>query len=172
MNKIPITLFSILLIISCHTDKKTKNTNEYPRWVGDIEQDSLKDGAAFETCNGDDKIFQYFNSGEGPKYAGEKSSILAKFDTEYKPVIGKDQNGLIRIRFVVNCKGKAGRFRILQSDFDYNEIEFDKEIVSQLLDITKNIEIWETTQIDGKTLDYYFYLIFKIKDGQIEEILP
>jgi hypothetical protein len=67
------------------------------------------------------KILQYFNLGKGPVYSGEKSKILNTFKSKYQPITDKNQNGLIRIRFIVNCEGKAGRFRVLQSDYNYQE---------------------------------------------------
>ncbi|MDX1754292.1 MAG: hypothetical protein R3259_13955 [Salinimicrobium sediminis] len=73
---------------------------------------------------------------------------------------------------MVNCEGKADRFRILQADKDYNEIEFDERITNQLLEITKGIESWKVMYGHEIPVDYYFYLIFKIKNGRITEILP
>ncbi|MDO6761811.1 hypothetical protein Q4566_16505 [Tamlana sp. 2_MG-2023] len=166
-----ITLL-FLFFFSCQTEKKINKKKEYLRWVGDIEQNKQIDELEYKVCNGDDKILQYFNVGKGPTYFGEKSRILNTFKTNYKSIADKKENGLIRIRFIVNCKGKAGRFRVLQSDYDYQEKQFDKEIVSQLLNITKGIENWEVLKINQVPLDYYTYLIFKITDGQLTEILP
>ncbi len=145
---------------------------KYLRWIGDIEQNDQVDELDFKVCNGDDKILQYFNLGEGPIYKGEKSRILNAFKTKYEPITGNNQNGLIRIRFIINCEGKAGRFRVLQSDYNYQQIEFDKRIVAQLLDLTKGIENWEVLYRSEIPVDYYMYLIFKISDGQLTEFLP
>lgn len=165
-----ILLFFILC--GCQTEKKISQDPEYLRWVGDIEQNDQSDDLSFKVCNGDDKILQYFNLGEGPVYNGEKSKITNTFKSKYKPNSDKKENGLIRIRFIVNCKGKAGRYRVLQSDYDYQEKEFNQEIVSQLLHITKGIENWEVLYRNEVPVDYYMYLIFKIKNGQLTEILP
>jgi len=165
-----ILLFSFFW--SCQIEKKINKKEEYLRWVGDIEQNDKIDEIEFKVCNGDDKILQYFNLGEGPIYSGEKSKILNTFKSKYQPISDKNQNGLIRIRFIVNCEGKTGRFRVLQSDYHYQEKEFDKEIISQLLNITKEIENWEVFKRNEMPVDYYIYLIFKIKDGQLTEILP
>jgi hypothetical protein len=110
--------------------------------------------------------------GQGPVYAGEKSSILNTFKSKYETFSDSDQNGFIRLRFIVNCEGKTGRFRVLQSDENFEEIEFDKKIVNQLVAITKGIENWEIFYRKDDPIDYYMYLIFKIKDGQLTEILP
>ena len=165
-----ILLFSIFS--SCKPEIKVNEKQEYLRWVGDIEQNEQIDELEFKVCNGDDKILQYFNLGKGPTYSGEKSRVLNTFKTNYKPRRDKKENGLIRIRFIVNCEGKAGRFRVLQSDFDYQEKEFNKEIVSQLLNITKGIENWDVFKRNEMPIDYYMYLIFKITNGELTEILP
>ncbi|OYX26588.1 MAG: hypothetical protein B7Z06_05410 [Flavobacteriales bacterium 32-35-8] len=173
MKKVVIIIIALIFIpLGCKTESKFENKKEYLRWVGDIEQNNEIDNSNFKVCNGDEKIFQYFNLGEGPRYNKEKTTILETFKVKYKPIKSKIQNGLIRIRFVVNCEGKAGRFRTLQSDYDYKEIEFDKRIVSQLIEITKEIDNWEILFRDEMPVDYYFYLIFKISDGRITEILP
>jgi hypothetical protein len=161
-----------LTLLSCQSEKKVDEKRDYLRWVGDIEQNDQIDKSDFKVCNGDDYILQYFNLGEGPVYGGEKSSIVSTFQSKYKPLSDKDQNGLIRIRFIVNCEGKTGRFRVLQSDYNYQEIEFDKRIVTQLVDITKGIENWQILYRSDIPVDYYMYLIFKITEGQLTEILP
>lgn len=160
-----VLLFSILW--GCQVEK-----SDYLRWVGDIEQNDQIDKLDFKVCHGDNRVLQYFNLGEGPVYKGEKSRIINTFKSKYKSVNDKSENGLIRIRFIVNCEGKAGRFRVLQSDYNYQETEFDNEIVSQLMTITKGIEDWAIFKRNEVTVDYYMYLIFKIKDGQLTEILP
>jgi len=173
MTKKIILIPIIIFFISCKSDKRTNNEKEYLRHVGDIKHDSLADNTNFKICNGDDYVFQYFNLGDGPVYAGEKPSLIKTFKTKYKPVLGGNQNGLIRIRFIVNCEGHAGRFRDLQSDSNFNETEFDDKIVSQLMEITEGIEAWKILYSDdNKPVDYYYYLIFKITNGQISEILP
>ncbi|MCH4822100.1 hypothetical protein ML462_02855 [Gramella lutea] len=165
-----IIILLCLIIWSCK--EGTGREEEYLRWVGDIEQNDEIDEPDFKICNGDEKILQYFNFGEGPVYSGEKSKIIDLFESKYQPVTGKNENGLIRIRFVVNCEGEAGRYRVLQSDENYLKKEFDKKIVSQLLKITSEIEKWKVLKRDEFPINYYMYLIFKIKDGKIIEILP
>ena len=167
-----LLIFLPLLLLSCKTEKEADSEYEYLRWVGDIAHNQDSDEPDFKICNGDEQILQYFNLGEGPIFPEEKSALLEVFESKYTPVEAAGQDGLIRIRFVVNCEGKAGRFRILQADNDLNEIEFDKRITDQLLEIAKGVEIWKVMYRHEIPVDYYFYLIFKIKDGRITEILP
>ncbi len=172
MKKSFLAIILLSILCACQTEKKIDEKQEYLRWVGDIAQNDQIDKPDFKVCNGNDKILQYFNLGKGPVYNEEKSEILNIFKSHYKPIYDKKENGLIRIRFIVNCEGKAGRFRVLQSDYDYQEKEFDGKIVSQLLNITKEIGNWKIFHKSEIPVDYYMYLIFKIKDGQLTEILP
>lgn len=168
-----IVVLLIAMSIGCRTERKAVTDKSYPRMVGDIKPDSLLDDPEFKTCNGDDRIIQYFNTMKGFGYKGEKSALIAKIVESYSPVEDiKDQNGYVRIRFVVNCKGQAGRFRILSSNFQYQKKEFDDAIVNQLSSIVKKLDGWETISRNSEPLDYYLYIIFKIEKGHITEILP
>ena len=103
------------------------------------------------------------------------SNLIQRRDSlphQYNSENVKKENAWVRIRFIVNCFGKSDRFRILTANYDYEPIEIDKNITSQLLEITKNLNGWIPKQERGGKIDYYQYLIFKIKDGKIDEILP
>lgn len=172
MKKSLLIISTLFALLSCKSDRKNTEKQSYSRWVGDISQNEKIDDVTFKVCNGDSQILQYFNLGQGPVYTGEKSSILNTFKSKYETLSDSDQNGFIRLRFIVNCEGKTGRFRVLQSDENFEEMEFDNKIVNQLVTITKGIEKWGIFYRQDDPIDYYMYLIFKIKDGQLTEILP
>lgn len=140
-------------------------------YIGNITFDEKTDRKDFILCN-ENQIYQYFNDSKGFQYKGEKLAIEEDFQKKYKSVNVKKENGWVRIRFVVNCNGESDRFRILIANYDYQPIEFDKNIISQLLNITKSLTGRIPKSVNGKKVDYYQYLIFKIKDGKIDEILP
>lgn len=165
-------LFLLFFTISCQINNNYIEEQKYLRWVGDIEYNNKIDASNFKICNGEENVLQYFSTADGPVYSNEKSTILKLFKTNYLSQDDNTQNGLIRIRFIVNCEGKANRFRILESNNNYEEFQFNKEIVSRLLKITNNIEDWPILYKNNLPVDYYKYLIFKIKNGQIVEILP
>jgi hypothetical protein len=167
-----ILLFLLMLVNSCSTDKKTTTKKKYLRWVGDITINEKMDDEAFSLCNGENNVYQYFNTGKGFQYKGEKKTLVRKFDEEYRLIKGEDQNGMIRIRFIVNCEGKAGRFRVLEADNKYQPKKFDTKIVNQLLTITKGLTGWVPMEYQDKPIDYYLYLTFKMEEGAIKEILP
>ncbi len=73
---------------------------------------------------------------------------------------------------MVNCQGETDRFRLISADENYNEKTFAKSITDQLLDIAKSLNGWKVKKMKEKDIDYYQYLIFKIENGQLKEILP
>jgi hypothetical protein len=104
-------------------------------------------------------------------YHGEKPAIVKAFDEIDLPVI--DQNdGYVTIRFLVNCKAETGRFRLEQVNFDYQDKIFEGELVTQLLEKTKQLDGWLPGVREGLRCDYYKYLTFKIINNQIVDILP
>ncbi|WP_375578679.1 hypothetical protein ABWH96_16860 [Marivirga tractuosa] len=181
INLISFQLKNLFLVVisisicmfSCNSNP-AKEKEPYLRWVGDIEYDEETDNSDFKLCYADKDIRQYFNFSKGVQYKGEKPAIVQYFTEHYKPVSSK-KSGLLRIRFIVNCKGETGRFRIMSMNAEYQPMEFEPEISNQLLDLTKKMDGWlpiEMDQMDNMRLDYYQYLIFKIHDGKIIEIMP
>ena len=161
----------LLLPVLCKCQVADQAASAYPKIVGDIIFDPVTDKPGFEICN-EKNIFQYFNTGGGLQYEGEKIAIEKVFKEKYKSQHVKKESGMIRIRFIVNCKGETDRFRIIASDDNYNEKIFDPSITNQLLAITKMLNGWKTKTYNGNKIDYYQYLIFKISNGQLKEILP
>lgn len=168
-----ILLLSSLLFISCKGQEEAQKTEkkEYLRWVDDIAFDPLLDDSTFVLCNGEERVFQYFNDSKGLLYKDGKPAIDSAFAKNYRPV-NSSESGLVRIRFVVNCKGEADRYRLLTADLNYQPSEIDQRITDQLMKITKSLDGWETKYIRERPVDYYQYLLFKIEDGQIINIMP
>lgn len=169
MSKI-LLLFTLIPFVS-FAQYKDITRPIYPNYVGDIQFDPEIDKKDFEICF-EKHIFQYFNTSDGMEYEGEKSAIETIFMANYKSEKIDNESGLIRINFVVNCKGKTDRFRLISMDENYNEKIFLKSITNQLLIITKNLNGWKAKKYHEKDIDYYQYLIFKIENGQLKEILP
>ncbi|MGB0839679.1 MAG: hypothetical protein ACPGXL_06040 [Chitinophagales bacterium] len=163
----------LLLVISCKNETApSPKKASYPRWIGDIEHKPKIDDAAFKLCHGDDHVYQYFNVGDGLEYEGEKPVIIEAFEKNYQPENAKKETGSLRVRFIVNCEGETGRYRTLGMDNNYKEKVFDASIVEQIVSIIKSLKGWKQKADEGMKIDYYQYLVFKIQEGQIKEILP
>ncbi|MGL1888820.1 MAG: hypothetical protein OCD76_20075 [Reichenbachiella sp.] len=164
-----ISTLLVLGIVLGACQLNSEQDSAYPRWVGDIKEDSLVDGD-YKTCNSDSRTEQYFHLDQRTIFEGAKKAIEEHFFTQYNS-IDIDQSGLIRIRFVVNCKGESGRFRMMAMDSAYAEYKFDTRITDQLLTLTQSLKGWLQTE-KNKPTDYYMYLIFKIEEGKLIEIMP
>ena len=158
-----ISFLIILLFRNCHLEKKINN---YADHIGEIDFKKNIDDTNFILCDST-KVKQYYTGGYGFLYDGEKFELNKIFFEKYKNVNIKNQSGLIRIQFIVNCNGETDQFRLISIDENYKEKKFDKKITSQLLMITKELKGWIP-----KNIDYYQYLIFKIENGKLIEILP
>jgi hypothetical protein len=160
--------FVFPILVSCQTEKSV--TTKYPAHVGNISFDKKIDDANFKRCLDEKYSFQYYNF-EGFQYKGEKIEIERKLQI-LNPIDKNKTNGYITIRFLVNCEGKTGMFRVQEMDENYKEIIFDKNFSNQLLDYTKNLDGWIIKKYQGNAVDYYQYLTYKITDGKVSEILP
>ena len=167
MKHIFYILFLLPILFSCQSEKAV---NVYPNQVGDIELDEKLDDSNFKKCFVDPFSFQYYNF-DGFQYKGEKLEIEKKLEKS-NLISDKNSTGYITIRFVVNCEGKTGMFRVQQMDENYKEKVFDKKFINQLLDFTKSLDGWIPQEYLGIKINYYQYLTFKIKDGKVSEILP
>ncbi len=156
----------LILIVGC-------SQNEYKN-VGDIPFDKEMDDDGFQICN-EKKIKQYYvrkSSDTPPSYKGEKRGLEQAIISKYSFPQSEKEDGYITIRFIVNCNGETGRFRMEEMDFAYSTKKFDPKISSQLLEIVKNLDEWIPRKSKNMDFDFYQYLAFKIKNGQIIKILP
>lgn len=171
-----IRSFMVLVLcwaFGCQTVEKPTKKSHYLRFVGDIESDKLLDDPNFVTCSDEGPVMQYFNTGEGFGYEGEKPALLEAIKANYE-FLGNPEShsGYIRIRFIVNCNGDAGRFRVLTSDEDFKPIKFDTSVTDQFVHIISELDGWQKMIKNETALDYYTYIIVKLENGIIKEILP
>jgi hypothetical protein len=82
----------------------------------------------------------------------------------------KNENGILRIRFVVNCNGKSDRFRVLGLGFDLKEKEFNEGLEAHVVNIAKGIQ-WPVRRAKQQTVDYYHYFSVRIVNGQLKDVI-
>jgi|SRR6478609_10982791 len=146
--------------------------SKYPDHVGDIAFDAKFDDPTFKICSEHSVHHQYYNFGKGVQYKGEKPAIEKHFKEVYSNKM-QGETGYITIRFVVNCDGKTGRFRVQEMNNNYESKIFNKSLVARLLTLTKQLNGWIIgIDSNNKKVDYYQYLTFKIENGKLLEILP
>lgn len=163
-----VAFFSFVLM-SCQAEK---SSGKYLVTVGNIEFDEKLDDPAFRKCYPEKQIdVQYYQGTKEFDYKGEKIDIIEKLTNE-KISSESKINGYITVRFLVNCEGKTGLFRIQQMNADLKEAVLDKELGDKLLRFTKSLDGWMPKEIKGLKIGYYQYLTYKIENGKVSEVLP
>lgn len=163
-------LFVILCLITLSCSE-TKNQKEYFNDLGEIRFDGELDDRNFKVCHEDLTIpFNY--GGFGLVYEGEKRKLVETIKEKFNYPKTKGQTGFITIRFIINCEGKTGRFRVIEMDLNLKAKKFDNNISNQILNITKGLDGWKSLERWKKAWDVQQYLTFKFEDGIITDILP
>jgi hypothetical protein len=138
--------------------------------VGDIEFNEHIDDQDFKVCD-EEHVPQYY-SFENSGVKNHKQDLIEFFKSGYINHNYEAESGYITIRFIVNCEGKAGRVRIQEMDMDYKPKVFTTALSKQLLLLTKSYDKWEIAENQKKKFDYYYYLTFKVVQGNIILIKP
>jgi hypothetical protein len=144
----------------------TVSAQSYTR-VGDIAYDAAIDNKDFFLCY-DIETNQYYSL--SAHYVLDDQFIYNHFSN---PILANSGiSGYITLRFLINCEGKIGRFRVLQAGPNLEAITFPKEVTDSFLTNLAKITNWPPFSYEGKYYDAYMYLTFKMENGKIEEILP
>src|ERR1700760_3299582 len=122
-----IILFTLCLLgLGVSAQSKLPLPDPLPANVGDLKFDPKTDDPNFQICF-PEYINQYY--GMGTSYKGGKKEIRRYFMSHFKydPAFSSI-NGYITIRFIINCKGQTGWFRIKQIDQYYQPANFNKRM--------------------------------------------
>jgi hypothetical protein len=136
--------------------------------VGDISFDPKTDDPKFQVCN-PKQIWQGYQL----KSDKDETSIMVarEFRSKFKTnATWKNENGLIRVRFMVNCAGVADRFRLLGLDFDLKEKQFSNDLSAHVLGIAKSIS-WPSRRAYNQTVDYYHHVSVRIVNGELSDVV-
>jgi len=142
--------------------------------VGYIDFDNTIDkDNELDLCTSHEFIADYYNGGnDRAGFIGGKGNlkklVLSKLNTSKL----NNESGYLTFRFVINCKGQAGKFVTNQADFKYNEKQFSEETIMHLYDIISGVKHWRPVIIRNTKRDSYFYVTFILKNGAIQDILP
>lgn len=160
MNNIVKLLTGFLII--------TVNIAAHSQGVGDIAFDASTDDPKFQVCNSNWILQTYWL-----KTKMDETPLLVdkEFRSKFTPRDEwKNESGLIRIRFIVNCNGVADRFRLLELDNDLTEKKFSESLRAHVLSIAKGIP-WPPRRAQNQTVDYYHHFSIKIANGKLDDII-
>lgn len=151
-------------------DSSYIHVDSFPLNTGDLAFNAALDDPGFTVCN-PKVVFQYYNTGS--YYKQHKREIEHYFKNNFKPVFDlPDGNGYLTIRFIINCLGQTGRFRVYELNTEYQPATFDPRITSQLLKLTRELRGWQPAVYKDKIYDSYQYITFKLNKGGIVCVLP
>lgn len=154
-----VDLLTILILISI--DVAAQN-------IGDISFDAKTDDPNFTVCN-PSRVLQTYEL--KTKMDETPLAVQREFRAKFVPKDEwKYESGIIRIRFLVNCSGKADRFRLLELDFDIHQKQFSESLRAHVVQVAKSMQ-WPTRRAWNQTVDYYHYFSIKIVDGQLADVI-
>ena len=139
---------------------------QYTNEIGDIDYDPTLDDPAFVVCH--KKVFQYYSV--GTVYHGGRKAMRDQFLNDLGQVEFEQKTGYIIFRFMVNCKGEAGRYRIQQVDLNLNNTTFNPHMLVTVQDAVERLNQWIPGTLKGKHVDSYYQIHFKIQKGKIIDI--
>jgi hypothetical protein len=137
--------------------------------VGDINFDETKDDPSFVICN-KEAVFQYYsvntNYNGGRKVIREEVFLFL----EKQELLFRNQSGYITFRFIVNCNGESGWFRVKTIDNNLNQVDFEAKTTKILEQSIRSLKKWNVRNYEGVTFDSYCQINFKIEKGEIIDI--
>ncbi|MGY0390928.1 hypothetical protein ACW5R3_00035 [Bizionia sp. KMM 8389] len=142
---------------------------KYTHDVEYIDPDKALLNEGFEVCN-ENYILQYYNP-QRATYSKGKNGLRNFILSNYKNKNYTD-SGYLNIRFVINCKGEAGRYVIHENDLDLNPTKFNKDLVETLFQLTTQLKTWNPNYWQDAYRDSYMYISYRIENGEITEIIP
>lgn len=164
INLILVLCFSLLLVILCWIYYLISHD------VGEIKYDKTIDKSTFDICN-DSRIFQYYSV--NTSYKGGRKQLrkdLLSILNEPKVNLGS-ASGYITIRFVVNCNGDTGRYRIYSTNLDYKKVVFEKVELEKFKKAISQLKTWNPGRIrNNVAVDSYYNVNFKIYKGFIQDV--
>lgn len=84
-----------------------------------------------------------------------------------------NNTGIIIIQFNVNCNGETGNFVLQQCDFNYQPTIINQDIEDYFLNKSKTLFNWiPAKDEEGNNVNSHKFLSFRIKEGNLLEILP
>ena len=151
-----------------------QRANHGVKRVGYIDPRSVLDqGSDFKLCDKQVKVADYYNGQDKrAQYVGGKKAIWELVNQHLDKSKLFNESGYLTLRFIVICEGEAGWFTMEEADLDFQPKRFHTETIQHFFEILYQHPNWKPCIIREEARDAYTYITFKLKDGEIIEILP
>jgi hypothetical protein len=171
---IGILLFLIIALLAFGyfyiENKSPINKEKFPHYIGYIDQEKALLNDVYELCD-DGDIYKTHHGAPDDAFEVSKKRFRDILLSEYKNENYTD-SGYLNFRFLVNCKGNAGWFEIVEMNLDLEESDLNDKMVNQLFKLTSDSKHWKIFTHDDIPRNYYMYISYRIEHGEIIEILP
>ncbi|HAA14361.1 MAG TPA: hypothetical protein DCE41_22820 [Cytophagales bacterium] len=141
------------------------NTKEKVGWIA---FDPDLDDATFFLCD-EYNIQEYYQV--NPRYGEGSKDLRAYFESaDFAWNFPDTFSGLLTVRFVINCQGETDRIRLTAVDAEYRSIDLplDREAWKDLI---KGMGPWVPGLVGGQRYDCYKHIVFRVKNGQLTDII-
>ena len=166
----------LLLIISGsiiyynNVGKYPQDKNKYPHYIGYINPETSVLNDDFNLCDNGEIYGTHHGNPEFAFNINKKEFrdyVFASYNfNKYS------DSGYLNFRFIVNCEGRAGRFEINELNLNLEKTNLNNHLVEDLLSITAEQKNWNVFNVEGHPKNYYMYILYRIENGKITEILP
>lgn len=145
------------------------NSEKYHHDVGYLSPENRDFSPNFKRCS-DYRPRGYYSSIGFNIFDNNKAHFKRFFQSNFKSSHYTD-SGMLNLRFIINCKGEVGDMEVNQLNNDYQLTEMNNDLVEEIIQLTAKKENWVISNNKSNN-DKYMYLIFRLEDGKITEILP
>ncbi|GAB3339076.1 hypothetical protein GCM10027429_24980 [Marivirga atlantica] len=160
-----ITCLSSSILLAQNTAPYSLRTKEK---VGYIKPDTARDNPNFTVCD-ENYIQEYYQV--NPQYKEGVISIKNYFKPKLEALNElAESDGIIVIRFVINCQGLTGRFRSKYFDENYIKKDQNTALQNALVDSISAMGYWLPGKFNDQFYDAYQHIKFRIKDKKIIDV--
>ena len=162
MKHITFIIFPLVFVILSSCNNPT--TEKYLADIGDTTFNASIDKSSFKFCDSSNVLHKraYVKYKGGIRNFENDLISLYQIKPEYIKF-----SGYFIVRFAVNCKNEAGRFRWEIVNPDFEKTTCPKGLENEIITTLKRLDKWNHPVYRGKNYDGYTYLIIKIEKGEI-----
>lgn len=174
-----LTVFGLLLVFGGFVGyfyfkfKRDTDTTDkpYKHYIGYIDQEKALLNDRYELCY-DGNLYHTYNGAGLKAYFETKKRFRNSLEKSYNATENYMSSGYLNFRFLVNCEGNPGWFKVIQMNLDLVESKLDKNMVDELLKFTSDPVHWNSIEYKGNAVNYYMYVSYRLENGKVTEIIP
>ncbi len=131
---------------------------------------NIRNPTKFELCGLGITYPYYVSKGYYKKdFNHFKEYILENYNTS----ITENNSFIIRIQFMINCKGEIGNYKVKSYDYNYQTIQINEVITNHFIELVDEYNLWNPPfNRHNEVINIFKFYAFKVHNGVIIEILP